>query len=83
MLQTDALESAILRELTRVGTCSLDELSDRLPSHSLNEMIAAGIKGVLNFAPIRLNAPEGVIVNNVNVGVELETVIYSVNALKK
>ena len=41
MLQTDALESAILRELTRVGTCSLDELSERLPSHSLNEMFVA------------------------------------------
>ena len=41
MLQTDALESAILQELTRIGTCSLNELSERLPSQSLNEIFAA------------------------------------------
>jgi redox-sensing transcriptional repressor len=44
-------------------------------------MFAAGVKGALNFAPIRLKVPEGFIVNDVNLGVELETVVYSVNAL--
>ena len=46
-------------------------------------MIGAGIKGVLNFAPIRLRAPEEVVVNNVNLVLELENVSYFVNASSK
>lgn len=39
-------------------------------------MVRAGIKGILNFAPIRLNAPEGCFINSVNLIPELESVIY-------
>lgn len=46
-------------------------------------MIASGIKGILNFAPIRLQVSEEIVVNNVNLGLELETVIYFVNAAEK
>jgi redox-sensing transcriptional repressor len=46
-------------------------------------MLACGIKGVLNFAPIRLRAPEEIVVNNVNLELELENVIYFVNAQEK
>ena len=46
----------------------------------LELMLAAGIKGVLNFAPICLKAPEGCIVNNINLESELENLIYFVNA---
>ncbi|MFH1857155.1 MAG: redox-sensing transcriptional repressor Rex [Candidatus Omnitrophota bacterium] len=46
-------------------------------------MSSAGIKGVLNFAPIRLRAPENVVVNNVNLASELESIIYFVNVAEK
>ena len=46
-------------------------------------MIGCGIKGVLNFAPIRLRAPDNIVVNNVNLELELENVIYFVNAQDK
>jgi redox-sensing transcriptional repressor len=46
-------------------------------------MTSAGIKGVLNFAPIRLKETPDVVVNYVNVELELENVIYFVNALEK
>ena len=46
-------------------------------------MVSAGIKGVLNFAPIRLKDSPDVVVNNVNLELELENVIYFVNALEK
>lgn len=42
-------------------------------------MLAAGIKGFLNFAPIRLRCPEGRVVNNINIETELENIIYFVN----
>jgi NADH/NAD ratio-sensing transcriptional regulator Rex len=34
--------------------------------------------GILNFAPVVLKAPEGIIINNVNLCYELESVIYYV-----
>ncbi|MDD4294079.1 MAG: redox-sensing transcriptional repressor Rex [Candidatus Omnitrophica bacterium] len=46
-------------------------------------MVSAGIKGGLNFAPITLKMDQGCIMRNINVGVELETTIYFMNALKK
>jgi len=49
----------------------------------IDMMIACGIRGVLNFAPIRLRAADNVIVNNVNLELELENVIYFVNAQDK
>ncbi|MBK5281532.1 MAG: hypothetical protein JJE16_05540 [Nitrospiraceae bacterium] len=41
MLQTDALESAIRQELARVGACTLEELNERLPYSSWNQVFAA------------------------------------------
>lgn len=46
-------------------------------------LVATGIKGILNFAPIRLRTPENIVVNNVNLVAELENVIYFVNALNR
>jgi len=46
----------------------------------LEIMLAAGIKGVLNFAPICVKAPAGCVVNNINLETELENLIYFVNA---
>jgi redox-sensing transcriptional repressor len=42
--------------------------------------LSAGIRGVLNFAPICLKAPTGCVVNNINLETELENLIYFVNA---
>jgi hypothetical protein len=41
MLRTDALESAIRQELDRVGTCTLEELNERLPYSSWNQVFSA------------------------------------------
>jgi redox-sensing transcriptional repressor len=46
----------------------------------LGLLLSAGIKGVMNFAPICLKAPDGCIVNNINLETELENLIYFVNA---
>ncbi len=42
--------------------------------------LSAGIRGVLNFAPICLKAPTGCVINNINLETELENLIYFVNA---
>ena len=41
-----------------------------------NTLVAAGITGVLNFAPIVLAVPEEVMVSNVNLAMELENLSY-------
>ncbi len=48
-----------------------------------NQMAACGIRGVLNFAPIRFRGGEDTVINNVNLQMELENVIYFVNAMER
>jgi redox-sensing transcriptional repressor len=50
----------------------------------LDEMIAAGIKGVMNFAPCNLRYPEDrVTVANVNLVQELEYLAFAVDQGRK
>ena len=41
-----------------------------------NDLIDAGVTGILNFSPIVLAVPEEVMVNNVNLAIELENLSY-------
>jgi redox-sensing transcriptional repressor len=41
-----------------------------------NNLVAAGIQAILNFAPIILHVPAKVMVNNVNLAIELENLSY-------
>ena len=47
-----------------------------------NDMIEAGIKGIMNFTPIRLSAPANVRVQNVDLATELQTLIYFLDSDK-
>ena len=42
----------------------------------VNTLVAAGIQAVLNFAPIILQVPPHVVVNNVDLAIELENLSY-------
>lgn len=46
-----------------------------------DSLVEAGIRGVLNFAPVRLKVPEGVYVNSVDLAVQLEQIAFQVNVL--
>ncbi|MGO8699200.1 MAG: redox-sensing transcriptional repressor Rex [Limisphaerales bacterium] len=43
-----------------------------------NSLVQCGITGILNFAPLVLDVPETVVVNNVNLAIELENLSYFV-----
>ena len=43
----------------------------------VDAMVKAGIKAILNFAPIQLSVPDDVTVKNVNLALELETLSYA------
>jgi redox-sensing transcriptional repressor len=42
----------------------------------VNELVDAGIQAILNFAPVVLEVPDHVVVNNVDLAVELENLSY-------
>lgn len=46
-------------------------------------LIEAGIKGILNFSPTQIKGPEEVIIQDIHLQTELESLIYFVNAAKK
>lgn len=41
-----------------------------------NQVVDAGVTGILNFSPMVLSLPEDVMVNNVNLAIELENLSY-------
>lgn len=43
-------------------------------------LVENGIRGILNFAPVLLKVPEHVLVNNINVMIELERLMYHIGA---
>jgi len=43
-----------------------------------NVLIASGIKGILNFAPVILKVPEKIIIDNINLSNKLEGIIYNI-----
>lgn len=45
-----------------------------------NNLVDCGITGILNFAPVVLQVPEDVMVNNVNLAIELENLSYFIQS---
>jgi len=43
----------------------------------VDRVVGAGVRGILNFAPTKLNVPAGVALKNVNMAVELEALSYA------
>ncbi len=45
----------------------------------MDQASRAGVRGVLNFAPVRLKVPEGVTVKDVNLVIELESLTFALS----
>lgn len=71
------LEAVIARE-------SVEMLILAVPAPAAQEIVdravAAGVRGVLNFAPVRLRTPDGVFVHNVNMVMELEALSFDLTS---
>jgi len=67
-----------LRELVRTKKIKMAILT--VPATAAqevtNELVDAGICGILNFSPVILEVPDGVVVNNVDLAIELENLSY-------
>ena len=74
------LEEIITRFNVKVAIIAVPEISAQ---EVADELIRHGITGIVNFAPVLLKVPPDIIINNVNLCDELESVIYYVhNQLK-
>jgi len=73
ILHIDKLENFVRDNAIKIGIIAVPDMAAQ---RIVDCMVGAGIKGILNFASIRLNAPEGCFINSVNLIPELESVIY-------
>jgi redox-sensing transcriptional repressor len=74
------LKEIIERFEVKVAILAVPEISAQ---EVTDELIKHGIKGIVNFAPILLKVPPDIVVNNVNLCDELESVIYYVHNILK
>lgn len=72
------LKEIIDRFRVKVAILAVPEISAQEVS---NELVRVGIKGIVNFAPVLLKVPPEVVINNVNLSDELESVIYYVHKI--
>jgi redox-sensing transcriptional repressor len=72
------LKEIIDRFRVKVAILAVPEISAQEVS---NELVRVGIKGIVNFTPVLLKVPPEVVINNVNLCDELESVIYYVHKL--
>lgn len=80
ILPLDDFRKFVQEHQIKIGILSVPDVA----AHHVSEiMISAGIKGILNFAPIQLRAADDVVIGNINLEVELENLIYFVNAQDK
>ena len=70
------LKEIIDRFRVKVAILAVPEISAQ---EVADELVRHGIRGIVNFAPVLLKMPPDVVVNNVNLCDELESVIYYVH----
>lgn len=81
ILPLEKLRDFVTKNETRVAILAVPE--DQAQA-VFDLMIKAGIQGVLNFAPLRLTSPkDDVVVHNIDVGLEIEKILYLVNQINK
>ncbi|SMO94487.1 redox-sensing transcriptional repressor Rex [Melghirimyces algeriensis] len=88
----DVDSSKIGKEVDGVSIYSMDRFAEvcqlhhvemailTVPAHAAQQttdwIVKAGIRGILNFTPARLTIPQGVRMHNIDLTIELQTLIY-------
>jgi redox-sensing transcriptional repressor len=76
VLPIEELDEFVKKNEVKFGIISTPDLAAQ---QVLVRMIAAGIKGILNFAPIYLRGPQDCVIDNINLESEIENIVYFVN----
>jgi redox-sensing transcriptional repressor len=67
------LAAIVARESVEIGVITVPASA---AASVAGRCVAAGLKALLNFAPVRLNLPPGVRVKNVDLKINLETLAF-------
>jgi redox-sensing transcriptional repressor len=73
ILGMDELKEFVLKNGVKMAILTVPAVAAQ---EVVNQLVQAGIVGILNFSPIVVSVPEEVMVNNVNVAIELENLSY-------
>lgn len=73
VLGLEELEGIVHQRGIRIGIVAVPQEGAQI---LIDQLVEAGIEGILNFAPIRPNVPEHVKVKNVDLGSELESLAF-------
>ncbi len=49
---------------------------ERVAQKVADELVQAGVKGILNFTPVRINTPSDVQVHQIDLGIELQSLLF-------
>ena len=69
----DDLEHLIRESDVRIGMVAVPAAN---AEEVVERLVAAGVRGIVNFAPVRPDVPEGIAVRNVDLKVELESLSF-------
>ena len=75
ILPMDELSAFVKKNKIRIAILAVPEEGAR---DAFETLTSAGLEGVMNFAPVTLPSSESCVVNNINLGLELEAVLYYV-----
>jgi redox-sensing transcriptional repressor len=70
---TDELERLVRDEGVRIGMVAVPAAN---AENVVERLVAAGVRGIVNFAPVRPQVPDGIAVRNVDLRVELESLSF-------
>lgn len=73
VMPTDDIESIVARENIRIGIITTPA---EAAQQVADQLVAGGIKGILNFAPIKVKVPEEITLRNVSIISELDNLAY-------
>lgn len=80
ILGMDQIGDFVKKEGIQIAIMTVPEVA---ASQVLEALTKAGIKGVLNFAPVQLKASEHCFIQNINIALEIENLFYFVRFAQK
>jgi len=75
----DRLEEFIQENNTKVALLTVPAAA---AAEVRDQLLTAGIRGILNFAPMELKCSGSCVIHNVNIGLEIENLFFLVNSLE-
>jgi redox-sensing transcriptional repressor len=73
----DELADTVRREEVEIAVLAIPA---QAAQRMADMLAAAGIRGILNFAPVQIQVPETVVVNDVDMSVELEALTFALES---